>query len=80
MIWIALYVGVAAVISVAAFLLVEWCRKPGVAASRRPGLLAVATGLLWPVLLLGAAQWGVVAAAHWRRHGVGQPRTPVGAS
>lgn len=62
MFWIAIYAALATVAAVAVHLLAEWHRDPGVPAPDRPGLCAVAAGLLWPLLVLGIAQWGLVVA------------------
>lgn len=64
-----LYAAVAIVAAVAIFLLAEWLRMPGVPAPDNPALLAIVAGLLWPVLLVGAAQWAVIAgvASRMRR-------------
>ena len=62
MMWIGVYAALATVAAVAVYLLAEWHRDPGVPAPDRPGLCAVAAGLLWPLLVLGIAQWGLVVA------------------
>lgn len=61
---IALYLGVATIFAVAAFLASEWIRLPGAPAPERTGLLAIVAGLLWPVLTIGLAQWCLLAAVH----------------
>lgn len=67
--WITLYGVVAVAVAIAAFLTAEWVREPGTAAPDTPGVLAVVTGVLWPVILLGVAQWGLIAVLHARiRH------------
>ena len=78
--WIALY-GVAAVtVAVATFLVAEWVREPGAPALDYPGVLAVVTGLLWPVIVSGAAQFGLIVAiqsvAHYS-HRAGDRLMPV---
>lgn len=64
MIGIVFYLVVAAIVVVAAFLLAEWIRQPGIPAPDHPGALAVIAGLLWPVLAVGLVQWVLVAAVH----------------
>ncbi len=63
---IIFYAVVSVIVAVAAFLVSEWIREPGVPAPDRPGAVAAVAGILWPVLLIGAAQWALVAAAHRR--------------
>ena len=61
--WISLYAGVTVVAAIAVFLLAERLRTPSDPALDNPGrygVVAVAA-LLWPVLVLGLAQWGLVA-------------------
>lgn len=73
--WIALY-GVAAVtVAVAAFLAPEWIREPGTPAPAYPGVIAVVTGLLWPVVVSGAAQGGLIVAIQSMVH---HSRRPAG--
>ena len=60
--WISLYAAVAVVVAVAAPMLAERLRTPGVPAPNNPSLYAVLAGLLWPVLLVGVAQWAAIAA------------------
>jgi predicted membrane protein len=60
---IALYAGVAVVCAVAAFLVAEWSRVPGMPAPGHPGVLALVAGLLWPVLIIGLAQFAAIVAA-----------------
>jgi hypothetical protein len=55
---------VAVIVAVAAFFASEWIRLPGAPAPDRLGLVALSAGLLWPVLVVGLAQWAVVAAVH----------------
>jgi len=59
--WMSLYAAVALVAAIAVFLLAEWLRMPGVSGSDNPGRYAVVAGLLWPVMVLGIAQWGLIA-------------------
>lgn len=61
MVWIAVYGALALIVSVAAFLLSEWARQPEVPAPRRPGVLAIIAGLLWPVVVLGLLEWWLIA-------------------
>lgn len=61
--WISLYAGVTVVAAIAVFLLAEWLRTPSDPAPDNAGryaLIAVAA-LLWPVLVVGLAQWGLIA-------------------
>ena len=62
MFWIALYGVMAATVAVATFLAAEWFRDPGAPALDHPGVLATVTGLLWPVVVPGAAQCGLIVA------------------
>ena len=62
MIWIGLYAATAIVVATALFLFAESLRAPGHPAPQHPGLYAVAMGLLWPVLLVAGAQYGMVVA------------------
>ena len=62
MMWIGVYAAVAIVVAIAAFLLAERLRTPGVPAPDNPGRYAVLAGLLWPVVLVGVAQWALIAA------------------
>ena len=70
--WFGLYLAAAFVVGAAHFLLAEFRRSPGHPAPQHPGLYAVAAGLLWPVLLVAAAQYGLIVAL-WR----GMSRTAV---
>ncbi len=67
--WMSVYAAVAVVAAIAVFLLADWLRMPGGPAPDEPGRYAVVAGLLWPVLVLGIAQWGLIAmvAARLRR-------------
>lgn len=62
MFWISSYAVVAVVSAVAVFLLTEWFRTPGVPAPEHTAWYAAIAGLLWPVVLVGIAQWGLIAA------------------
>ncbi len=61
-----LYMAVAAIAAVAAFLLAESVREPGETAPDRPVRVtfAAVAGLLWPVLAIGLVQWALIAALH----------------
>ena len=59
---ITFYATVAVVVAAAAFLFSEWVREPGGAAPDKPGAVAVAAGLLWPILAIGLVQWLLIAA------------------
>lgn len=61
MVWIVLYGTIAIVVAAAAFVAAEWLRTPTVPAPDRPASVAVAAGLLWPVLIAGLVQLGVFA-------------------
>ena len=81
--WMSLYAAVALVAAIAVFLLAEWLRMPAVSGSDNPGRYAVVAGLLWPVMVLGIAQWGLIAmvVARLRRsarpvHAVSTPGVP----
>jgi hypothetical protein len=73
MIWIGLYATTAIVVTTALFLLTEFLRAPGHAGPRHPGQYAVVAGLLWPVLVVAAAQYGVIAALG---HGLSRMAAP----
>lgn len=60
---IALYAGVAVVCAGAALLFAEWNREPGMPAPDNLGVLALLAGLLWPVLIIGLAQFAAIVAA-----------------
>lgn len=62
MIWFSLYAATALVIGAALFVLAEFRRAPGIPAPRRPAIGALVAGVLWPVLLIGAAQCGLILA------------------
>lgn len=62
MFWIALYGVMAVTVAAATYLAAEWIREPGAPAPDHPGVLAVVTGLLWPVIVPGAAQFGLIVA------------------
>lgn len=61
MVWIALYSLIAMAVATAAFLAGEWMRKPAFPAPDRPGALAAVAGLLWPVLVAGLVELGLIA-------------------
>jgi hypothetical protein len=63
MFWIALYGIVALAVAVIALVVAEWVREPGAPAPEHPGFFAALAGLLWPAVLIGLAQWGLIAAA-----------------
>lgn len=62
MIWLATYSATAVIVGAALFVFAEFLRRPGTPASPRPGLWATAGGLLWPVLVIGVAQWWLLVA------------------
>jgi hypothetical protein len=61
MFWIALYGIVALAVAVIALLVAEWVREPGAPAPEHPGFFAALAGLLWPAVVIGLAQWGLIA-------------------
>ena len=63
MFWIALYGIVALAVAVIALLVAEWVREPGAPAPEHPGFFAALAGLLWPAVVIGLVQWGLIAAA-----------------
>jgi len=79
MIGIVLYGTVALVFAAAAFLLAEWMRDPGTPAPDNPGVLAIAAGLIWPVLIIGALQMAAIAAVRTRVRVETDARVPIGA-
>ena len=60
--WISVYAAAAVVVAIAAVVLAGRFRTPGVPAPDNPSLYAVLAGLLWPVVLVGVAQWALIAA------------------
>ena len=66
MVWIAVYSAPAILAAAAIFLVAEWNRVPGVPAPESPGRYAVVAGFIWPVLIVGVAQWGLIAAVQTR--------------
>ena len=62
MFWIAFYLGVATAIALIALLLAGWSRSPGAPTPEHPGAFAVLAGLLWPAVVVGLIQWGLIAA------------------
>lgn len=66
--WLIVYAIIAVTVAVAVFVAAEWFREFGAAAADHPGVLAAIGGLIWPVLLVGLAEWGVlVLAGSWLR-------------
>lgn len=61
MIWISLYAAIAFVVGAVLFVFGEFRQTPN-ASHRCSGSCAVAAGVLWPVLVLGAAQFGLILA------------------
>lgn len=66
MVWMAFYAALSLVAAVALFLFAEWNRDSRIPAPDGPGRYALLGGALWPVLLVGAAQWGLIIAAQSR--------------
>lgn len=64
--WFALYTAAALVVGAALFVFAEFNRRPDTPAPQRPGLCAIAGGFLWPVLVLGVAQLGLLSALRRR--------------
>lgn len=62
MIWLSLYAAAALVIGAALFVLAAFGRAPGNPAPQHPAVCALVAGALWPVLLIGAAQCGLILA------------------
>lgn len=77
MAWFVLYGAVAVIVSVAAMMFSGWAQRPGVPAPSRPGLLAVVAGLAWPLVVIGLAQWGLIAAYASRVSRAPQPSAPA---
>ena len=75
MIWFSLYTATALVIGAALFVLAESKAAPGPAAPRQLAICALVAGFLWPVLLIGAAQCGLVLAVS---HRLSRPVAPPG--
>jgi hypothetical protein len=59
---LGIYAALAVVAAVVVFLLGEWLREPEIAAPDCVGRCAIAAGLLWPVIVVGIGQWGLIAA------------------
>ncbi len=78
---IALYFILATTAAGAIFLFAEWTREPGLPAPDHPGCVALIAGLLWPLVLVGLAQYALVVAAGNRWGGGPAPamRIRVGA-
>jgi len=66
MVWIAFYAALAMVTATAVFLLADRLREPGVPTPHRPGRWAMVAGLLWPVLVVGLAQCGLIVIVRKR--------------
>ena len=49
-------------VSVTALLVAEWIREPGARGPEHPGFFAALAGLLWPAVMIGLVQWGLIAA------------------
>jgi hypothetical protein len=69
------YALVASAVAVAVFLASERIREPGAPAADRPGLFAVAMGLLWPLLLIAVVQCALYAAVRSQTRVRVRPRT-----
>ena len=76
MVWIALYGITAIAVAVAAFLFAEWVREPASTDLNRPGALAVLTGLLWPLVVAGLVELGLLAVVRSRLRGHNPPVVP----
>lgn len=72
--WLGLYAAVALVVGAALFVVAEFQRDPGTPPPRCPGVSAFVAGLLWPVLLVAAAQGGLLFGV--QRH-LSRPSGPV---
>jgi hypothetical protein len=75
--WLGLYAAVALVVGAALFVVAEFQRDPGTPPPRCPGVSAFVAGLLWPVLLVAAAQGGLLFGV--QRH-LSRPSGPVRAA
>ncbi|MCH9723036.1 MAG: hypothetical protein K0U67_13370 [Actinomycetia bacterium] len=75
MVWTAVYPVVALAVAVAAHLFAERFRAPGDPAPQRPAALAALAGLLWPAVVIGLAQWGLIAAIASAKHPAQPPAT-----
>ena len=73
MLWMYSYAAVAVVAAIAVFLLAEWVRSPHVPAPEHAGFYAAIAGLLWPVVIVGIAQWGLIAAVASRLRRTARP-------
>ncbi len=58
----AVYAAMAIAIACVVFVLTEFLRQPDIPAAKHLCLPALITGLLWPVVLLGCAECGLIAA------------------
>ena len=72
--WLGLYIATALVVGVVLFVLAEFQRVPGTPPPRYPGICAFVAGLLWPLLLVAAAQGGLLFGV--QRH-LSRPSGPV---
>lgn len=71
MVFASVYAALAIVSAIAWFLVAEWLREPGAPASGCQGRCATVAGLLWPVVLVGIVQWGlIIAVQSWLRGSV----------
>ncbi len=59
MFWCAVYVGVAIVVAIAAFVIANFFRSDDVVAPDHPGTLSVVAGALWPVIVIGMTELAV---------------------
>lgn len=77
MLWFGIYVAVAAVVALAMFVVAEFLREPGVPAPHRPGMCALALGLVWPMLAVAAAQLALIGLlGHRLSHSAGPTGGP----
>ncbi len=72
--WTAFYLVIALAVAVAAHMFAERFRAPGDPAPQHPAALAALAGLLWPAVVIGMAQWGLIAAIASAKHPANPPR------
>ncbi len=59
---LGIYLALGAGLGVAAFLAAEWVREPHLPAAAHPGITALAAGMLWPIIGVGAVQLAAIIA------------------
>ena len=73
MIWIGLYAATAFVVGAVLFVFGEF--RQADSSHRCSGICAVLAGILWPVLVVGAAQFGLIVAVCNRLRATAAPST-----